>query len=84
MQLHSETLLLPFGEVAVVSTESAQVREIRQALRNIGLSQVIVERVQNVQGKEFGALFISPVMDHKTRGNKGMAIGLKWGPPHRR
>ncbi|KAK3747583.1 hypothetical protein QZH41_015812, partial [Actinostola sp. cb2023] len=47
--------------ICVLSPYTAQVREIRQLLRKKKLGQVRVESVNNVQGLEFDAIFISTV-----------------------
>ncbi|XP_032243014.2 helicase with zinc finger domain 2 isoform X1 [Nematostella vectensis] len=47
--------------ICVLTPYTAQVREIRQLLRRSQLGEVRVESVNNVQGLEFDALFISTV-----------------------
>ncbi|XP_022809791.1 uncharacterized protein LOC111346790 [Stylophora pistillata] len=51
------------SQIGVVSAYSIQVRAIRDSLRreSTELRDVTVEKIQNVQGKEFRALFISTV-----------------------
>lgn len=54
------------GNIGVVTPYSDQVFRIRAELRKRNLHSVSVERVMNVQGKQFRALFISTVRTHHT------------------
>ncbi|XP_071814832.1 probable helicase with zinc finger domain isoform X3 [Apostichopus japonicus] len=54
------------GSIGVVTPYSDQVFRIRSELRRRHLHAVSVERVMNVQGKQFRALFISTVRTHHT------------------
>ena len=40
-------------DIAVISSEQAQVKEIRNSLRSVFLQDVTVDNIYNVQGKEF-------------------------------
>ncbi|XP_076642575.1 putative helicase with zinc finger domain isoform X1 [Halictus rubicundus] len=53
----------PYGEgsIGVLACYAEQVQMIRTELRKLKLSEVSVERVLNVQGKQFTAVFISTV-----------------------
>lgn len=53
----------PYNEesIGVLSYYAEQVQRLRIELRNRGLANVCVERVLNVQGKQFTAVFISTV-----------------------
>ncbi|XP_022780315.1 probable helicase with zinc finger domain isoform X1 [Stylophora pistillata] len=53
-------------QVAVVSSYHYQVKTIRDGLRKNGLGQVDVETIENVQGKQFRALFVSTVRTFHT------------------
>ena len=53
-------------EVGVVTPYQEQVQRIRSELRKRRLSNISVERVFNVQGKQFRAIFISTVRTRKT------------------
>ncbi|XP_071821610.1 3'-5' exoribonuclease HELZ2-like isoform X1 [Apostichopus japonicus] len=53
-------------DIAVLTPYRLQVEQIRQKLRSRRLSHVNVESVQNVQGKQFKAVFISTVRTRKT------------------
>eukprot|EP00057_Strongylocentrotus_purpuratus_P028231 XP_011682705.1 PREDICTED: helicase with zinc finger domain 2 isoform X2 [Strongylocentrotus purpuratus] len=49
------------SDVVVLSPYRVQVQVIRQEMRNRGLHAVTVETVQNVQGKQYRAVFLSTV-----------------------
>ena len=53
-------------EVGVVTPYQEQVQRIRSELRKRRLNNISVERVFNVQGKQFRAIFISTVRTRKT------------------
>ncbi|XP_068672377.1 3'-5' exoribonuclease HELZ2-like isoform X2 [Montipora foliosa] len=53
-------------QVAVVSSYRYQVKTIRDGLRKVGLGCVDVETIENVQGKQFRALFVSTVRSYHT------------------
>ncbi|XP_068761782.1 3'-5' exoribonuclease HELZ2-like isoform X3 [Montipora capricornis] len=53
-------------QVAVVSSYRYQVKTIRDGLRKVGLGGVDVETIENVQGKQFRALFVSTVRSYHT------------------
>lgn len=53
-------------QVAVVSSYRYQVKTIRDGLRKVGLGVVDVETIENVQGKQFRALFVSTVRSYHT------------------
>uniref|UniRef100_A0ABM0MGU2 Helicase with zinc finger domain 2-like n=1 Tax=Saccoglossus kowalevskii TaxID=10224 RepID=A0ABM0MGU2_SACKO len=55
---------IDYSKVGVISPYSTQVQQIRQSLRKRYLTEVTVDRIFNVQGKEYRALFISPVRTH--------------------
>ncbi|KAJ7378405.1 helicase [Desmophyllum pertusum] len=48
-------------QIAVVSSYRYQVKTIRDGLRKIGLGEIDVETIENVQGKQFRALFVSTI-----------------------
>lgn len=62
------------NSICVVSHYAEQVFRIRSELRSRGLSKVSVERVLNVQGKQFCVVFISAV---RTRQCTREAVGYK-------
>ncbi|XP_071820469.1 3'-5' exoribonuclease HELZ2-like isoform X2 [Apostichopus japonicus] len=53
-------------DIAVLTPYRLQVDQIRNKLRAVGLGKVNVEGVQNVQGKQFRAVFISTVRTRNT------------------
>ncbi|KAJ8039291.1 Helicase with zinc finger domain 2 [Holothuria leucospilota] len=53
-------------DIAVLTPYRLQVDQIRRALRSQGLGMINVESVQNVQGKQFRAVFISTVRTRNT------------------
>ncbi|XP_072018120.1 3'-5' exoribonuclease HELZ2-like isoform X2 [Amphiura filiformis] len=57
---------LKMEEIGVFSPYMLQVRKIRKQLRKRGLGDVTVERVQNVQGKEYRVVIISTVRGRNT------------------
>ncbi|KAM9456834.1 putative helicase with zinc finger domain isoform 2-T2 [Clarias gariepinus] len=65
------------GSIGVVSPYSDQVLRIRNELRKKRMPEVSVERVLNVQGKQFRVLFLSTVRTRHTCKHKQMAIKRK-------
>ncbi|KPP78478.1 putative helicase with zinc finger domain [Scleropages formosus] len=65
------------GSIGVVSPYADQVFRIRAELRKKRLSEVSVERVLNVQGKQFRVLFLSTVRTRHTCKHKQTAIKRK-------
>ncbi|XP_077380130.1 putative helicase with zinc finger domain isoform X2 [Festucalex cinctus] len=65
------------GSIGVVSPYSDQVFRIRAELRKKRLHEVSVERVLNVQGKQFRVLFLSTVRTRHTCKRKQTAIKRK-------
>ncbi|XP_070570216.1 3'-5' exoribonuclease HELZ2-like [Ptychodera flava] len=53
------------NRIGVVSPYPAQVQQVRKSLRTLGLQEVTVESINNIQGKEYRALFISTVRTRK-------------------
>ncbi|NP_998431.1 probable helicase with zinc finger domain [Danio rerio] len=65
------------GSIGVVSPYADQVFRIRAELRKKRMSEVSVERVLNVQGKQFRVLFLSTVRTRHTCKHKQTAIKRK-------
>ncbi|XP_061778836.2 probable helicase with zinc finger domain isoform X2 [Nerophis lumbriciformis] len=65
------------GSIGVVSPYSDQVFRIRAELRKKRMHEVSVERVLNVQGKQFRVLFLSTVRTRHTCKHKQTAIKRK-------
>uniref|UniRef100_A0A671KC02 Probable helicase with zinc finger domain n=1 Tax=Sinocyclocheilus anshuiensis TaxID=1608454 RepID=A0A671KC02_9TELE len=65
------------GSIGVVSPYADQVFRIRAELRKKRMPEVSVERVLNVQGKQFRVLFLSTVRTRHTCKNKQTAIKRK-------
>ncbi|XP_051775027.1 LOW QUALITY PROTEIN: probable helicase with zinc finger domain [Erpetoichthys calabaricus] len=65
------------GSIGVVSPYADQVFRIRAELRKKRMSDVSVERVLNVQGKQFRVLFLSTVRTRHTCKHKQTAIKRK-------